>query len=87
MAGLGYLTQVLFPPRPSRGFWLLSPQVLVSYYLPDEEVPVATAMLCLTGIGECVPTPGEEGWVSLPPVLDGSTQHARSHSPSKLRHC
>ncbi|XP_007083828.1 protein-arginine deiminase type-6 [Panthera tigris] len=25
-------------------------KVLVSYYLPDEEVPVATAVLCLTGI-------------------------------------
>lgn len=31
----------------------MCPQVLVSYYEPDEEVPVATAELYLTGIGEC----------------------------------
>ena len=48
----------------SHGFWVLSPQVMVSYYQPDEEVPMATAELYLTGIGECCSHPwrGRVGW-------------------------
>lgn len=59
MAGCGCLAQGPVPAPPSpphrhplHGCWVLSPQVSVSYYLSDEDVPVATAVLCLTGIGE-----------------------------------
>lgn len=64
MAGCGYLVQgpVPAPSTPHcHVCWVLSPQVLVSYYLPDEDVPVATAVLYLTGVSECPPHPGREG--------------------------
>lgn len=44
--------------------WVLSLQVLVSYFLPHEDVPVATAILYLTGIGES-PPPALERRVGL----------------------
>lgn len=45
----------------SHGLWALSPQVLVSYYRANEEAPLATAVLYLTGIGEPHPHGGEPG--------------------------
>lgn len=56
----GALCQPLALQRSHRS-WVLSLQVLVSYFLPHEDVPVATAILYLTGIGESPPSPGEEG--------------------------
>lgn len=88
------MAEVLLLPlvlQCSHGCWVLSPQISVSYYEPDEEVPMATAELYLTGIGECcshhwmrggLGRKPEEGALSvlrcLPSVLSGFSQ--RTHS-------
>ena len=50
--GLGLCSWHL-PSNTAYGFGMLSPQVSVTYYGPNEDAPVGTAVLYLTGIGEC----------------------------------
>ena len=83
MAGRGYVVQGPVPapsPPHCHGCWVLSPQVLVSYYLPDEDVPVATAVLHLTGVSECsLPREGGGG-VLLQEEMRGSPSNLPSGS-------
>jgi hypothetical protein len=38
---------------------------MIFYHQPDEDAPMATAVLHLTGIGECPPAQGEWQGLSL----------------------